>query len=134
MKAVSSEELGKHLGHVEYALCPCQQGTASVIHGHIGDGDYMETIEDLMKSGKSIDAGLALVGTYYFMLIRFSWPEEMAKDLILGLESVAGKPWRETASVLFEHAQGLAEKYEAEEDDEDEEEDEDEDETDDEES
>jgi hypothetical protein len=121
MRAVTNEELAKNMGHVEYALSPTSEGTPSVLHAHIGDCDYMETIEGLLKGGKSMDAALALVGTYYFMLVRFSWPEEMAKDLVAGLASVAGKPWRETAAGLVEHAASLAEKYEDDEEDEDEE-------------
>jgi hypothetical protein len=128
MRAVSAEELRKSLGHATYAISPHNDGTPAVLSNYIGPGNYIDTIDKLRSSGKPMDAALALVSTYNFLLARFSWPEEMEKDLKAGLEEASGKSWKEIATVLFEHAKSLAEKYEDEEEEEEEEDEDDEDE------
>lgn len=122
MKGIAAEELRKSLFHADYAMSPHDDGTPAVLDNYIGEGDYTDTIKQLRTSGKSFEAALALVSTYNYMLSRFSWPEEIEIELKQGLEKVSGKPWREIATVLAEHAKELAAKYESDDDDEDEDE------------
>lgn len=119
MKAVSGEELRKSLGHATYALNPRTEGTPSVLGGHLGsEKEYVQSIDRLRSTGKSMDAALALIGTYNFLLARFSWPEAIEADLVDGLTKASGKPWREAANVLFEHAKALTAKYDTDDEDE----------------
>jgi len=130
MKAVTLDDLGKNLGHVTYALPPVAQGTPKVLHAYIGDCDYMDTVAELKKGGKSMDAAFAFISTYYFLLVRFAWDEAIEKDFLAGLEKASGKPWKEVAQILTDHSAMMAEKYEdleEDEDDDDEEEEGDED-------
>lgn len=111
MKAVTPDVLAKSLGHVEYAISPQRDGSPQVIGGNLGEGDYMERIKDLKSKGQPLDAALALVSTYSFLLARFSWPEAIEEELKAGLAKASGKPLRELANILLEHAEQLAEKY-----------------------
>ncbi|MCL2723682.1 MAG: hypothetical protein FWD69_04510 [Polyangiaceae bacterium] len=111
MKAVEVDELSMNLGYAEYALSPYQEGTPQVLKAQIGPGRYMDMVEELFKSGKSIDSALALVGTYYYLAARFSWEAAVEADFLAGLASVSGKPWRETTTALLEHAKMMSEKY-----------------------
>ena len=89
----------------------------------------MEQIDKARTTGQSIDAGIALVGTYYYLLATATWPEEVEQVLQQGIALTSGKPWRDAANALFAHAKHLAEEYGSDED-EDDEDDEDEDEDD----
>jgi hypothetical protein len=111
MKAVSAEELAKSLGHAEYAISPLSEGKPEVLTSYFESGEYLKSIDKLRSTGKSLDAALALVSTYTYLLGRFSWPPELAADLEAGLARISGLPWRETASVLFDHAEALMKKY-----------------------
>lgn len=111
MKAVSAEELGKSLGHAEYAISPLAEGKAEVFTSYFETGDYLKSIDKLRTTGKSLDAALALASTYTYLLGRFSWPAAMAAELEAGLTQVSGLPWRETASALYAHVEELLEKY-----------------------
>jgi hypothetical protein len=129
MKAISREELQKSLGHASYAISPLSEGSGKVLANYIGPGNYTDTIERLRSSGKALEASMALISSYNYMLGRFSWPEAIEAELKAGLEQVSGKPWREVASLLAEHAEAVFAKY-GEDDDEDEDDDDDEDEDD----
>jgi hypothetical protein len=122
MKAISIDELKKSLGHASYAISPHDDGTPAVLSGYLGEGNYMETIDRLRGSGKPFEAALALISTYNYLLNRFSWPEPVDAALNAGLLLVSGKPWREAASLLADHAKALAEEF-ADDEEEDEEED-----------
>ena len=67
----------------------------------------MDTIEQLKGSDKPLDAALALIGTYAYLLACFAWPEPVEAALKGGLSLASGKPWREAANTLFDHARGL---------------------------
>jgi hypothetical protein len=126
LKAISSDDLKKGLGHASYAISPHDDGTPSVLSGYLGPGNYMETIDKFRSSGKPFEAALALISTYNYLLNKFSWPEPVEVELKAGLTAASAKPWREAANLLFEHAKALAEKFaEEEEDDEDDEDSED---------
>jgi hypothetical protein len=107
MKAVTADELKRDLGHATYALSPLSDGTAQTISEYFGPGHYMETIDKLRKTGSPMDAALALIGTHTYLLARYAWPEEVETALQHGLEQASGKPWRDAAAALFEHAEHL---------------------------
>ncbi len=107
MKAVTSEELRRNLGHAEYALSPLDEGSPALLKYFFAEGEHMKTIDQLRKSGQPLDAGLALVGIYTVLLARFSWSDEVRSEFESGLAQASGKPWREAAALLFAHAQGV---------------------------
>ena len=126
MKALSSEDLRKSMGHTTYAISPHAEGTGRVLDGYIGEGNYTETIERLRTTGKPFEAALALISTYNFLLSRYSWQEEIQTKLMEGLAAASGKPWKEAATILTEHAAAVVEEF-VDEDDDDDEDDEDDD-------
>ncbi|MGE0549373.1 MAG: hypothetical protein AB7O24_05110 [Kofleriaceae bacterium] len=107
MKAVSTAELRANLGHRHYEISPLSDGDSDILDNYLGSGNYTEAISKLRETGKTFDAALALISTYNFLLARYSWPELIAAELRAGLESASGKPWREAATVLWDHAQQL---------------------------
>jgi hypothetical protein len=111
MQGISAAELAQNLGHAEYALSPRAEGTPALLSEQFDGSDYMETIDKLRSSGKSLDAALALISTYNYLLARFSWPEPVEDALQAGLAEASDKPWREAASALFAHAQQLVEAF-----------------------
>ena len=111
MRAVSDEELRKNVGHVVYALNPLSEGKASILSGYFAGGDYIEAIEEARTSGRPFDAALALICTYTYLLAQFTWPEVVENELEAGLALASGKPWREAANLLYEHAQRLVAKF-----------------------
>jgi hypothetical protein len=125
MKAVSDEVLRQNLGHVEHAFSPLDEGKPAVLSNYFepGDDSYMDAIDDLRHTGKSSEASLALIGTYYFLLANFYWPEPIEAEIKKGLELMSGKSWREVATVLFDHARELADKFGGPDDEEEEDED-----------
>jgi hypothetical protein len=124
MKAVSSAELRASLGHTTYAISPHAEGTAAVLDGYIGEGNYTETIERLRTTGKPFEAALALISTYTFLLSRYSWPEEIETRLKAALADASGKPWKEAATILTDHAKAIVEEFVDDDDDEEEDDDE----------
>lgn len=111
MRAIPSEELQKNLGHASYAISPLREGTEAMLTGYFDGGDYIETIDKLRGSGRSMEAALALMSTYTFLLARFSWPEPVEAELMGGLALASDRPWREAASLLFDHSQALIAKF-----------------------
>jgi hypothetical protein len=120
MKAVTREALGASLGYASHAINPDEPGTARILKGHLGSGRYMSNIEALRSSGRAIDAALALISTYNYLLSAYAWREPIYAALCEGLAKASGKPWGEAADVLIEHAGGLVERVEDEDEDEDE--------------
>ncbi len=111
MKAISLEELGRNLGHARYAISPLQEGKAEVFAAYFETGDYLKSIDKLRTTGKSLDAALALVSTFSYLLGRFSWPAALADELHAGLRAVDGKPFRETANHLYLKVQDMLKRY-----------------------
>ncbi len=122
MKAVTPEVLRKSLGHASYAISPLDDGTPSVLSSSLGDEDYIEAIQKLAKSAKAMDATLALMSTYTFLLARYTWDEPIEVALKDGLAKASGKPWREAANLLLQHASELNDKFGGDEEDEEEDE------------
>lgn len=111
MKAISVDELRKNLGHVDYAITPIGEGTPDVIGGYFGAGNYLDTVENLRDTGKSLDAALALVGTYTYLLAKFTWSDPVAADLEADLAAASGKPFKEQAALMYDRAKALAAKH-----------------------
>jgi hypothetical protein len=107
MKLVTDDALAKELGHGTYAISPLADGTGKVISGYFRGGNYIDTIDQYRKSDRAIDAALALVCTYTFLLARYSWSEVIDAAIEDGLGKASGKPWREAADVLFHHAKDV---------------------------
>jgi len=111
MKALSREELRDSLGHATYAISPRTEGTAKILADYYGPVDYMSTIDNLRKTSRSIEAALALIGSYTFLLAVHAWPAEVEAELKNGLAEASGKPWRESAALLFSHARHVVDRY-----------------------
>ncbi len=111
MKAVSAAELRANLGHAQYAISPIGEGTPGKISEFFAPGDYMESIDKARSTGQSIEAGIALVGTYYYLLATATWPQEIEDAMKEGLAQSGGKPWRDAANLMFAHAKHLADTY-----------------------
>jgi hypothetical protein len=111
MKAVTPAELHGSLGHATYAISPLAEGTPKVLSGYFAGGNYIETIDRYRKSDKQIDAALALICTYNFLLARYAWPAEVEARLEDGLMKSSGKPWREAADVMWHHAKELVAEF-----------------------
>ncbi len=118
MKAVSSEDLGRSLGHVEHSITPHSEGTGERLGNFFGPGNYVDTIARFRKAGQAMEATLPLVGTYYYLLATHAWPAEIAEAMKQGLAASSGKPWRDAATLMLEHARAMVERF-AEDDDED---------------
>jgi|GEM_PF-1051653 len=119
MRAITSDELRKHLGHVEYAISPHSEGTPARLASFFGPGNYLDTIEKFRSSGQSMDATLPLASTYYYLLATHTWPPEIAAAMKEGLAAAADKPWREAANLLLNHAKALVEEFGDEDEDDD---------------
>ncbi len=107
MRAVPPEMLDASLGHGRYALSPFADGTPSVLKSNLGPGNYMDTIQRLHNGGRYMDAAVALIGTYNYLLARCSWQPDIEQRLLEGLALANGKPWREAAAALLEHQRQL---------------------------
>jgi hypothetical protein len=107
MRAVTRDELHGSLGHATYAISPLAEGTAKVLSGYFAGGNYIETIDRYRKSDKQIDAAVALICTYNFLLARYTWPLEVEQALEDGLTKSSAKPWREAAEIMWHHAKEL---------------------------
>ncbi len=119
MKAISSDELRRSVGHVEYAINPFTEGTPARLSSFFGPGNYMNTIKKFRAAGQSMDTALPLIGTYYYLLATHSWPTEIGLAMQAGLASASDKPWREAAGIMLDHAEQLVERYRDEPEDED---------------
>jgi hypothetical protein len=107
MKAVTAEQLRKDLCHPVYAISPHAEGESGVLTNYFGPGDYFESIEKYRSTGKSIEAAMALISTFTFLLGRYAWPTEVDAALQGALAAASGKPWREAANILAEHAEKI---------------------------
>jgi len=126
MKAISADELRKNLGHAEYAISPLAEGTGAKIGEFFIEGSYMESIDKYRHTGNPLEALIALTGTYYYLLATHAWDPEIEAALKAGLAAASGKPLREAANLMFDHATELAAAV-ADDDDDDEDEDDDDD-------
>jgi hypothetical protein len=68
----------------------------------------MTTIQRLRAAGRSMEAAVALIGAYNFLLARYAWPEPVEGSLAVALLDASERPWREAASVLFASSKEIA--------------------------
>jgi len=108
MRQVSEAELRQCLGHAEFAMNPLYEGTPSLLTSMLGAGQRMQTTGELRATGRSLEAALELIADYLYLLAEHSWPVEVETALRTGLDLVSGKPWREAADVLWNHANQTA--------------------------
>jgi hypothetical protein len=114
MKAISTEELSKNLGHARYSISPLAEGTAQILKRDLAPGPYLESVDKARTSGQLMDAALALFSTFHFLLARCSWPEPIEALLLEGIAKASGKPWREAASILWDQGSALVARYDEE--------------------
>lgn len=107
MKAVPLETLKHDLGHARYAISPLSDGTPQVLTSNLGPGQYLDTIGQLRGAGRYMEAAVGLIGTYNFLLARFSWPPAVEAMLLEGLALASGRGWREATNALLGHARVL---------------------------
>jgi hypothetical protein len=108
MRQVGEAELRQCLGHAEFAMNPLYEGTPSLLTSMLGAGQRMQTTGELRATGRSLEAALELIADYLYLLAEHSWPAEVETALRTGLDLVSGKPWREAADVLWNHANQTA--------------------------
>lgn len=109
MRAVSRGDLRKNLGHAQYAVAPHEEGTLEVLNQQLSN-DNLESIRRVRTAGNAMDATLAMVSTFSFLLARYGWPEPIAEDLVAGLTQASGRPWREASQALLGHGRELLER------------------------
>jgi hypothetical protein len=108
MRQIPVEELRRCLGHARHAINPLHEGTPSLLTSMLGAGHRMQTTGELRSAGRSLEAALELIADYLYLLADHSWPSEVESALRAGLDLVSGKPWREAADVLWNHANQTA--------------------------
>ena len=107
MSSLSPEELARNLGHAHYAIMPQSEGKAEVLVNCLGNEEYMTSVQRLRTGGKHMEAAVAMIGSYNYLLARFSWTPPLDAALEAALESVSGRPFRETANTLWLNAKEL---------------------------
>lgn len=103
MQRVDEDTLRRCLGHASYAINPLQEGTPALIGSMLG-GQRLQAAGAMRASGRYLEAALELVADYLYLLAEHSWPDAIDRRLQLALAEVAGKPWRELATLLWQHA------------------------------
>ncbi|MFO1493407.1 MAG: hypothetical protein U1F26_01960 [Lysobacterales bacterium] len=110
MRQVGADELRACLGHARYAINPLQEGTPSLLSSLLG-GQRMQTTGELRAVGRSLEAALELIADYLYLLAYHSWPADIEATLRQGLDQASGKPWREAADGLWNHANAIVRTY-----------------------
>jgi hypothetical protein len=108
MRQIPVDELRQCLGHARHAINPLHEGTPSLLTSMLGAGHRMQTTGELRSAGRSLEAALELIADYLYLLADHSWPPEVEAALRAGLDLMSGKPWREAADVLWNHANQTA--------------------------
>ena len=108
MRQVPIDELRACLGNARFAINPLHEGTPSLLTSMLGAGHRMQTTGELRAVGRSLEAALELIADYLYLLADHSWPAEVETALRSGLDLVSGKPWREAADALWNHANQTA--------------------------
>lgn len=108
MRQVPIDELRACLGNARFAINPLHEGTPSLLTSMLGAGHRMQTTGELRAVGRSLEAALELIADYLYLLADHSWPSDVESALRGGLDLVSGKPWREAADALWNHANQTA--------------------------
>lgn len=115
MLEVPSDHLRGSLAHAHYAISPRADGTPKVLTTNLGAGEYLDTIIRLHNGGRYMEAGVALLGTYNYLLACFSWPPATEEQLWAGLSQTTGRPFREATATLLQHSEAILAAEEADE-------------------
>jgi len=107
MQEVSSESLRESLGHAKYAILPHAEGTPKVLKDNLGAGNYLDAVLRSHNGGRYMEAAVAMIGSYNYLLAKFSWSSEFERLLLAGLAMSTGKPWREATTLLLEQSELL---------------------------
>ena len=91
-----------------HAINPLHEGTPSLLTSILGGGSRMQKTGEHRAAGRGLEATLELVADYLYLLAHHSWPNEIDTALRTGLSSASGKPWREAADLLWNHANATA--------------------------
>lgn len=111
MRQIKPEALRACLGHATYAINPLHEGTPSLLTSILGGGSRMQKTGEHRAAGRGLEATLELVADYLYLLAHYSWPNEIDAALRTGLASASGKPWREAADLLWNHANATAKTF-----------------------
>lgn len=111
MRQIKPEALRACLGHATYAINPLHEGTPSLLTSILGGGSRMQKTGEHRAAGRGLEATLELVADYLYLLAHYSWPNEIDAALRAGLASASGKPWREAADLLWNHANATAKTF-----------------------
>lgn len=111
MRQVPMATLRQCLGHASYAINPLHEGTPSLLTSMLGAGQRMQSTGEMRAAGRYLEAALELIADYLYLLADHTWPEDVDAALRAGLELASGKPWREAADALWNHANQTARVY-----------------------
>ncbi len=111
MRQISPADLRACLGHVTHAINPLHEGTPSLLTSILGGGGRMQKTGEHRAAGRGLEATLELIADYLYLLAHHSWPNEIDAALRAGLASASGKPWREAADLLWNHANATAKTF-----------------------
>ncbi len=111
MRQITPEALRACLGHATHAINPLHEGTPSLLTSILGGGSRMQKTGEHRAAGRGLEATLELVADYLYLLAHHSWPNEIDAALRAGLASASGKPWREAADLLWNHANATAKTF-----------------------
>lgn len=111
MRQITPQALRACLGHVSHAINPLHEGTPSLLTSILGGGGRMQKTGEHRAAGRGLEATLELVADYLYLLAHHSWPNEIDAALRAGLASASGKPWREAADLLWNHANATAKTF-----------------------
>lgn len=109
--AIATEELTASLGHATYAVDPLAPGTAAVLTAHLGAGPHRDRVGELRAAGDVIDATLALVATFTYLLAEHTWSADVDAALRAALASAHLVPWAEAAHALAVAAEDVVARF-----------------------
>ena len=107
MVDLDADRLRNSLGHATYAISPLSEGDERVLRHHLGPGNYLDAVMSVHNAGRYMDAAVALVGTYCYLLARYSWEDPIERLLLEGVKTANGQAWRACASALLAQSRKL---------------------------
>jgi hypothetical protein len=113
MKALGDDTLRACLGHAHHSISPLADGTKQILEHYFGESDYLRAIDQARSSGRHLDAALACFTTYYYLLGRFSFTEQIEAALWSGLAQASDKSLRESTSLLLANGREIYARLEA---------------------
>lgn len=99
-RALPVADLLKSLGHVDYAINPISEGTASMLAKVLSGAQREQAIGDYNAAGRVFESALYQAVDYLYLLAWFVWPPTVEAALREALDLATGRPLREAAEVL----------------------------------